>query len=326
MKKIMKFLLVGVALFAIGVAGLLTYLKVALPDVGEPETITIENREELVERGRYLANSVMVCMDCHSTRDWSKFSGPLVEGTMGQGGERFDQTTGMPGVIYSKNITPAGIGHYTDGELFRLITTGVTRDGRSMFPLMPYRYYGQLDRDDIYAVIAYIKSLQPIENPVPDAQLDFPVNFLVNTFPQKASFRKRPDTGDLIAYGEYLTTAGACVECHTTVNQGQIDPKLAFAGGREFFFPDGSVVRSSNITPHETGMGMWTEEAFVQRFKVYADSSYSAPLTARGEFNTIMPWTMYASMKDDDLKAIFAYLKTVAPIENTVEKFVAAGM
>jgi hypothetical protein len=62
-------------------------------------------------------------MDCHSTRDWSKFSGPLVEGTLGQGGERFDQTVGMPGVVYSKNITPARIGDYTDGELFRLITT-----------------------------------------------------------------------------------------------------------------------------------------------------------------------------------------------------------
>ncbi len=325
MKKSIKYLLVAVAVLALGVVGLLAYVKTALPDVGEPETITIESREELIERGRYLANSVMVCMDCHSTRDWSKFSGPLVEGTLGQGGERFDQAMGLPGVIYSKNITPAGISSYTDGELFRLITTGVTKDRRSMFPLMPYRYYGQLDRDDIYAVIAYIRSLHPIENPVPDSELDFPVNFLVNTFPQKASFRKRPEPEEQLAYGEYLTTAAACMECHTRDNKGQIDTKVAFGGGREFFFPDGSVVRSSNITPHETGMGTWTEQAFVERFKMYADSAYSVPLTKPGEFNTIMPWTMYAHMTDEDLKAIFMYLKTVKPIENTVEKFTAAG-
>jgi hypothetical protein len=194
-----------------------------------------------------------------------------------------------------------------------------------MFPLMPYKYYGQLDRDDIYAVIAYIRSLHPIENSVPDSKLDFPVNFIVNTFPQKAAFRKRPDPKDQLAYGEYLTTAAACMECHTPAERGQIDAQLAFAGGREFFFPDGSVVRSANLTPDATGMGSWTEEAFVQRFKMYTDSSYTVPMAQPGEFNTIMPWTMYAHITADDLKAIFAYLKTVKPVRNQVERFTAVG-
>lgn len=325
MKKIAKSLLVALAILVVGVAALLAYVKTALPDVGEPEQITIENREELIDRGRYLAHSVMVCMDCHSTRDWSKFSGPLVDGTLGKGGERFDQTVGMPGVIYSKNITPAGISRYTDGELFRLITTGVTKEGRPMFPLMPYKYYGQLDREDIYAVIAYIRSLEAIDNPVPDSELDFPVNFIVNTMPRKANFRKRPEPEDQLAYGEYLTTAAACMECHTPADKGQINPELAFGGGREFFFPDGSIVRSANITPHESGLGSWTEESFIQRFKMFADSSYVLPPAAPGEFNSIMPWTMYAHMKDDDLKAIFAYLKTLKPIENKVEIFSVAA-
>src|SRR6202012_5065901 len=112
---------------------------------------------EKIERGRYLANYVTVCMDCHSTRDWSKFSGPLKEGTLGQGGELFNQKFGFPGTYYSRNITPEGISRYTDGELFRLITTGVTKEGKPMFPVMPYPYYGKMDPDDIMCVIAYIR-------------------------------------------------------------------------------------------------------------------------------------------------------------------------
>ena len=113
MKKSIKYLLVAVAVLALGVVGLLAYVKTALPDVGEPETITIESREELIERGRYLANSVMVCMDCHSTRDWSKFSGPLVEGTLGQGGEQRGLKPGPHPVagLPQEVLPPDWVGH-----------------------------------------------------------------------------------------------------------------------------------------------------------------------------------------------------------------------
>jgi mono/diheme cytochrome c family protein len=300
----------------------LTYVKVSLPDVGEAPAITIDYTPERIERGRYLANSVTVCMDCHSKRDYSKFSGPLTDGTLGMGGDRFDQTVGMPGVFYARNITPAGISRYTDGELFRLITTGVTKEGRAMFPLMPYPYYGKMDPEDIYSIIAYVRSIPAIQNEVPDSKADFPMNFIINLIPQKASPQRRPDPSDQLAYGAYMTNASGCVECHTPVKQGQIIPELAFGGGREFMFPDGSIVRAGNISPdQETGIGNWTEEAFIQRFKIYADSSYVPPSIASGEFNSIMPWTMYAQMKQEDLAAIFAYLKTVKPIKNTVTKF-----
>jgi len=321
MNRILKYLLVVAAIVIVAVSGLLLYVKLALPNVGDAEEIVIEPTAEMIERGRYLANHVMVCMDCHSTRDWSKFSGPLVEGTLGKGGERFDESVGMPGVIISKNITPAGISRYTDGELFRVITTGVTKEGHPLFPLMPYPYYGRADREDIYAVIAYIRSLEPIENNVAESQLDFPLNFIVHTIPQKAELVKMPSPSDQVAYGAYLSNASGCMECHTRVNNGQILPEFAFAGGREFSFPDGSVVRSINITPDKTGLGNWTEEMFVQRFKSYGDSTYTPPTVGPGEFNSIMPWTMYAGMTEDDLKAIFAYLKTVKPIENAVERF-----
>jgi hypothetical protein len=114
------------------------------------------------------------------------------------------------------------------------------------------------------------------------------------------------------------------MECHTQVDNGQIIPALAYGGGREFPLPGAATVRSANITPDpETGIGKWTPEAFVQRFKVYADSSYVPPVVKPGEFNTIMPWMMYATMTEKDLRAIFAYLKTVKPISHAVVKYTA---
>jgi hypothetical protein len=190
---------------------------------------------------------------------------------------------------------------------------------------MPYLYYGRMDREDIYSVIAYVRSLDPITNNVPDSKLDFPMNFIINTIPQKTSLKKRPEPTELIAYGAYLTNAAACEECHTPVDKGQIIKELSFGGGREFKMLDGSVVRSMNITPHQTGIGSWTEEMFVKRFTTYADSSYVPPFVAPGEFNSMMPWTMYGKMKEEDLKAIYAYLKTIKPITNTVERFTPAS-
>jgi len=322
MKKVIKIILLFVVVVAVGITGFIGYVKLALPDVGEAPELKVDLTAERIERGRYLANSVTICMDCHSNRDWSKFSGPIIPGTFGKGGDRFDHSVGFPGVYHAKNITPAGISRYTDGELYRVITTGVNKEGKAMFPVMPYRYYGKMDQEDIYSIIAYIRSLEPIENQVAESESDFPMNIIINTIPEKPSHVKRPDPSDEVAYGGYMVNASGCIECHTQVDQGQIIPELAFGGGREFNFPDGSTIRSSNISPEdETGLGKWTKEMFVQRFKMYADSSYVLPNVQPGEFNSIMPWTMYSSMKEQDLAAIYAYLRSVKPINNRVVKF-----
>ena len=321
--KVIGFVLLGIAVL-IGV--IISYLKLALPNVGDPEELTIELTPERVERGKYLAHSVTICMDCHAIRDWSKFSGPPTEGTLGKGGDRFDQTVGLPGVYYAKNITPFGIERYTDGELLRVITTGVTKEGRAMFPLMPYLNYGKMDHEDIYDIIAYVRSLSPIESTIPESVSDFPMSLIINTLPQKANPQKKPDPNDELAYGAYMINASGCVECHTQVDKGQIIKELSFSGGREFFFPNGAVVRSANITQDpETGIGKWTREQFMARFKLYADSSYVIPGVKPDEFNTIMPWTMYAHMKESDLSAIFTYLQTIKAIPNTVTKFSPAS-
>ena len=320
MKKVFKILMYLIVVVIVFVAGAIAYITIFLPNVGKPEDIKVISTPERIEHGKYLATSVMVCMDCHSTRDWSKFSGPPTPNTLGKGGDRFDQTAGFPGVFYARNITPAGIGNWTDGEIFRTITTGVDKNNKALFPIMPYHYYGQLDKEDIYDVISYIKTLPSIKNEVPAPKPDFPFNIIEHLIPHKANLQTKPKESDTLAYGKYMTTASGCVECHTKADKGQIIAGLEFGGGREFNFPFGTL-RTANITSDATGIGGWTEEQFVKEFKQYQDTSFHLPTVKPTDYNTIMPWTMYGQMKESDLKAIYAYLRTVKKQQNTVVKF-----
>lgn len=308
-------------LILVGITVITVYLFTALPDAGPIPDITVEGTPKQIERGKYLANHVSVCIDCHSKRDWSKFSGPLNEGTWGMGGDVFDENMGLPGTLYAKNITPANLGGWTDGEIYHTITTGITKKGDPMFPLMPYVQYRYMDPDDVKAIIAYLRTLEPIEHEVPESTLNFPVNLIVRTIPQPAEPMEQPSPDDILAYGKYITTIAVCAECHTPKDQGAPVEGMYMAGGFEFGMPGGTV-RSSNLTPHdETGIGLWTEEQFVQRFKMHNVPKDSLPDPSSEGYNTIMPWQMYGGMKVDDLKAIYAYLQSLEPIDNKVVKF-----
>ena len=316
--KIIAYAFIGVVLL---VVILLTYVKTALPSVGDPPDMKVEMSPENIERGSYLANHVMVCIDCHSTRDWSLFAGPPVSGTEGKGGEVFDQTLGFPGKYVANNITPSNLGNWTDGEIFRAITTGVAKDGRALFSIMPYHNFGESDQKDIEAVIAYIRTLKPIENETEKSSSDFPMNFIINTIPKKAGFISIPSKTDVVQYGKYIVTAAGCADCHTNQVNGKVVGE-PFAGGFEFKFPDGSVVTSTNITPEKsTGIGSWTKEEFVNRFKMYNDSAYKPASVKPGEYQTLMPWTMYAGMKTEDLNAAYEYLHSLKPVDNLVVRF-----
>lgn len=323
MKKAGRIVLIVLGVTTVAVVMGLTYIKVALPNTGKPENLVIESTPEMVQHGEYLANHVMACMDCHSERDWSKFSGPLVPNTLGQGGEAFNQNMKFPGNYVAKNLTPYKLASWTDGQIFRAITTGVSKDGHALFPIMPYTHYGTVDRKDIEAIIAYLRTLPSIEKENIPSRSDFPMNFIIHTIPRDAQFVDKPDKSNKVAYGEYLVNAAACYDCHTNQDKGQFIGE-AFAGGMEFPFPDGSVVRAPNITPHPTGIGGWTEEQFVQRFKQYTDSGYVAPTVKKGDFQTVMPWMMYSGMKEEDLQAMFAYLQTLDPVEKTVVRFASS--
>ncbi|MEJ6980248.1 cytochrome c [Pedobacter sp. P351] len=324
MKKFGKIIVYIVLSLAIIVGALLSYVKFALPNVGEAPDLKVELSPQRIERGKYLAMHVTICIDCHSTRDWSKFSGPLDPDKIGVGGEKFDEAAGLPGTIYSANLTPHNLKSWTDGEIFRAITTGVKKDGSAIFPIMPYDSYGKMDKEDIYSIIAFLRTLPEKNTSIPERDLDFPLNFIVNTIPQKANFQTLPPPSKELEYGAYLVNAAACIHCHTNFIDGKSVEGMEFAGGREFMLPGGSVF-TANITPDkETGIGNWTKQQFVEKFKLFADSGHIMRTVSATDFQTVMPWTMYGGMKSQDIEAIYSYLRTVKPIKNRVTKFVPA--
>lgn len=321
MKKAAKILLFIVAGIVVVVALLALYVKKALPNVGKPADLQVQITPARVAHGEYLAKSVAGCMICHSGRDTTFFGGPVKDNTLGMGGELFGRDQGFPGMIYSPNLTPYHLGKWTDGELFRAITTGVSRDGHALFPLMNYPAFGRMDQEDIFSIIAFLRTLPSVANDVPKTELDFPLNFIVNTIPAKASLNARPDSNNAGAYGRYLVTMASCVECHSKADKGKIIAGTEFGGGRDFGSVNGQTVYSANITPdQETGIGSWSRELFIRKFKQYADSSYKPKPVAAGEFNTPMPWLAYAGMREKDLAAIYVYLHGLRPIHNAVKR------
>lgn len=301
---------------------LIAYVRFALPSVDDPADIKVNATEAMIQRGAYLAHNVAVCMDCHSTRDWTKFAGPIIPGTEGMGGDVFDQTMGLPGKFYARNITPFNLSSWTDGELYRLITTGVTKHNEPIFPIMPYRGYNKMLPEDVNSIIAYLRTLPPIENVTQASIADFPVNLIMRTMPKNAEPFEFTSQKTLIEKGHYLLTISGCGECHTPEKNGEAIEGLYLAGGFEFGLPRGGTVRSANITPDiETGIGRWTQEQFVNRFKLYNDPSYVPTAVEENTFNTVMPWLMYKDMNTEDLEAIFTYLKSLEPVSNKVAIF-----
>jgi mono/diheme cytochrome c family protein len=270
-----------------------------------------------VERGKYLAWHVMGCIDCHSRRDFSKFSGPVVPGTEGMGGERFGPEVGLPGNVYGRNITPAAIGDWSDDELARAITRGISKNGDTLFPIMPYLAYSKMSRQDLNDIIKYIRTLKPLENKVPARQLFIPIAMAIPTQLPDPDMSKnhKPDPADKVKYGEYLFMQASCSDCHTPRERGTPDFTRVAGGGNSFKHEKFSV-NTPNITPDTSGIGLWTEKMFLQKFK--ANSSDEFVNRDPGKFNTYMPWSLFGKMKDDELKAIYAYLRTIKPVSGRV--------
>lgn len=314
----------------IGLVGLLClfflggylYLMIGFPKVGSPPEIKIELTKARIERGKYLANHVALCIDCHSERNWKQYAGPIIPGTEGKGGEHFGSNMGLPGEFYAANITPFHLGKWTDGELLQAITEGINKKREPLFPIMPYPNFRHLSREDAYSIIAYLRTLKPISFTVPKRKIYFPMNLIIRTMPQPAKLKeKTPDPTDKIAYGKYIVTIASCAECHTPKEKGKPIPGMEFAGGVEFHLPDGTLVRSANITPDkETGIGNMSKKTFIDLFKSYAPENLKKTKFPK-KHNTIMPWIMYAGMTKQDLGAIYEYLRTIKPVKNKVSKW-----
>jgi mono/diheme cytochrome c family protein len=280
--------------------------------------------KRVLARGEYLANYVAGCLDCHSKRDFTKYSGPVVPGTEGGGGMLFDEKIGLPGKIYARNITPdneTGIGTWTDDDIIKAMTQGISKNGDTLFPIMPYPHLNRMAKDDIMAIIAYIRTLKAIRNRIPARELMVPIAMAYPGPILQPSIdgNVRPPETDKVKYGEYLATMADCGTCHSPLTPHGPDMTRMFSGGYPFDLGTFKVV-SANITPDSaTGIGSWTEAQFLNKFHQYKEekSYHFNP----GKENTIMPVALIAQMKDDDLKAIYAYLRTVKPISNKVEKY-----
>lgn len=324
MKKLLKvfgILLILVVVFA--GAGLL-YIRLTFPKMRPAQDLTIEITPARLERGKYLSNNFAGCIECHSERDWTKFGGPLVPGSEGKGGQDMGEGAGF---VPASNITQdkeTGIGGWTDGEIFRAITEGISKDGEFLAPMMPFTEFAKMDKEDIYSVIAYIKTLRAVNHKVPEKKLNFPVNFIFRTIPAEANnFGKLPDKTDKVKLGEYYGVA--CKFCHSPGEKGEFIPGKLYSGGVEYKMPDGRIIRSANITPDkQTGIGNYTREQFIQLFKKHQNPAEQDMSTKA--FNSPMMWTQWATATDEDLGAIYDYLMTQPAVNNYVEKLGVQGV
>ena len=301
------------------------YFSACNNDSTEPTATTNEDSiKQVIARGSYLANHVAGCIECHSKHDFTKFSNPVIAGTEGGGGMVFDQKFQLPGVLYGKNLTPdsaTGIGAWSDDEVLRAMTQGISKNGDTLFPLMPYPNLNRMEKEDLLSIIAYLRTLKPINNAVPKRQLMVPIAMV---YPGKflqpsVDANAKPAETDAVKYGEYLVTFADCGTCHSPLTPMGPDRSRMFAGGYIFELPTNKVVSANITSDSATGIGTWTEERFMNKFTVCRDAKEVS--RDPGNQNTIMPLSLYAGMKDEDIKAIYAYLRTVKPISNKVDKF-----
>ena len=314
-------LLVVVALAAIGVS----YLMLKKPAQRPATAEKIQATPERLARGEYLVRHVSICLDCHAERT-TAYGLPLKPGREGAGGFIWDEKIHFPGVLAASNLTPdpdTGLGKWTDGEIIRAIREGVDREGKALFPIMPYGHLRNMSDEDAASVVVYLRSLKPIRYEKPKKSLQVPLNFVEKFEPKPLDGPvAAPDRNDRLAYGKYLTEIAACAECHTPKDdKGRTLPGKEFAGGWEMHAPWFRVV-TANITPHpNTWMGKATKEEFIGRFKAFANmTAENAPPAPKGR-QTLMPWLAYSRMTEEDLGAVYDYLKTVPAVDNAVNPF-----
>lgn len=322
-----RFLLAVLGIVVLGVIALGIFVATFKPAQRPALDVKVARTPEQVARGEYLVTSVLGCGDCHSTRDWTKYGGPQIGAHLG-GGEIMDKRYGFPGSIQPPNITPdktQGIGDWTDGEIMRAIREGIDRQGKPLFPFMPYEGYKYLSDGDTEAVVAYLRSIPAAPTATQPKKIDFPVGFFTAMVPQPLKGPVvAPPREKSVQYGEYLSKVAGCYFCHTPVDSKmQALPDMLMAGGQDFHGPWG-VVRSGNLTMDpETGIGAMDREAFIDN--VHGQLDPANLVTVTPDKNTVMPWITLHGMTREDLGSIYDFLQTIPKRKNQVEKRPAAS-
>jgi cytochrome c553 len=211
--------------------------------------------------------------------------------------------------VTAQNLTPdpeTGIGNFTDDELARAIREGIGRDGRTLFPIMPYVAMHAMPDEDLASVIVYLRSLKPIRNPLPPSAVPFPLNRLIAGVPEPIDATVTADLSTPEKRGEHIARIAICADCHTTRDDsGNTPAGLDFAGGTAMAFEGRKTIYTANITPSVNGIPYYTEGLFIEVMR-------TGKVKAR-ELDPMMPTIFYRNMTDQDLKDVFAYLKTLKP-------------
>jgi mono/diheme cytochrome c family protein len=243
-----------------------------------------------IKRGEHIVAAMGACRDCHG----DNLAGQVMLD---------DPALGR---LVSANLT-AGAGgianDFSDIDWVRAIRHGVGKDGKSLL-LMPAGGYNALNDDDLASVIAYFKTLPAVDNQLPEAQVGplaraltvagvFPL-FSAEAIDHSAP---RPDvvpSGPTAAYGGYITTVGGCADCHGARLAGGSVPGA-----------DASVPPGPNLTQGGELIG-WSSEDFRRAMR-------EGVTPAGRQITTAMPWQQMGQMSDEELEAVWQYLKTLPP-------------
>ncbi len=304
MKQVLALLVIGLGMGTV-IAALL------IPSV----TTKASKQAATLGRGKYLVESVAICFECHSERDSSKPGWPIPKGRVGSG--RILWGEGTPEQVVAPNISPdnaTGIGNWTDEEIIRAIREGVGRDGRLLNPEMPYRYFRDLTSVELRSIVMYLRSIPPVSHGLPKMAKYVPGDH-TPTIPMDSI--RLTKSSNIVKRGEYLVRLGGCETCHTPSNEEGFVRGLEFAGGTVFRH-DNQVDASSNLTPDPSGIGSYDEQKFIEVIRTGRVASRA--------IDSAMPWYFYRTLTEADLKAVFAYLKALPPVQHTIDNSVPPTM
>ena len=276
----------------------------------------IPRTPERLARGKYLVGGLVQCFFCHSEIDYAQRGTQALPGKRGGGFVFPAEESGvpLPYRVVAPNISPDpdyGAGKWKDSDFVRALRQGIGHDGRTLFPLMPYNYFRHLSDEDLASVIVYVRSIDPVHIKRPKTQLPQDIMQTFQSLPPLEHVPE-PDKSNPVKYGEYLATVAHCDLCHTpTDEKGNALPGLSFAGGQPMEGPWGTTVASLNLTPDPSGISYFDEQMFIETIR-------NGRVKARLLSNA-MPWGYFRNLTDEDLKAIFAYLRTLKPVRHRVD-------
>lgn len=279
-------------------AGVLHYLRPGV--LPAPKQTPLTATTQIITRGEYLARAGD-CVACHTVPNGPTFAGGRAMAT-------------PFGNLYVPNITPddeTGIGQWNAGDFYRMMHTGVSKDGKLLYPAMPFASYTQVTRSDSDAIFSYLMSIAPVKQKNREHELRFPFNNRDLLIGWRTLYFKEgeftPTPGQTVEWnrGAYLVKGlGHCAMCHTAVNAlGGSSESKAFEGG---MIPNQNWYAPSLTSNREAGLGDWKIEDIANLLQV--------GVSHRGTVYGPMAEVVYNSLQyvtDDDAKAMAVYLKAL---------------